>query len=105
MYPICTLFDPDYHRVRAYEVFNVGFAESRLAHPRGAIGTRVVEATCRLDQHVQAHQKPESIFASIIVYDRIEYDQRTTLRDSFVGLTWQHLFLLEVPVMQDMSHH
>ncbi len=86
-------------------MFDVAFAESRLAHPRGAIGARVVEATRRLDQHVQAHQKSESIFASIVIYDRLENDQRATLGECLVGLTEQHLFFLEVPVVQDVAHH
>jgi hypothetical protein len=86
-------------------VFDIGFAEASVAHPRGAIAARVVEAARRLDQHVQAHQKPESIFEAIIVYDRLENDQRATLRKCLVGLAEQHRFFLEVPVVQDVAHH
>jgi hypothetical protein len=49
------LFDPDHHRVRAYQVLDVALAEARVGHPGAAVCTRVVEPDWPLNQHVETH--------------------------------------------------
>src|SRR5215813_13124312 len=50
------LFDPHHHRIRADQVFYTGLPEPDVVQPSTAVGTRIVEATLRPEQHVQAHQ-------------------------------------------------
>ena len=73
--PRFRLFDPDHHRVRAYQVLDVALAEARVGHPGAAVCTRVVEPDRPLNQHVETHQESKSVRAPIIVDDRVVNDQ------------------------------
>src|SRR5467141_177041 len=99
------LLDSDHHGVRTHQVLDVAFPESALPHPALAVRTRVVEASVGLDQHVEAHQQPEDVPGSIVVDDRIVYDQGATLGQGVVSLPDELLLLVKVPVVQDVPHH
>ncbi len=49
------LLDTYHHRIRSNQMFHPRLAETRVAHPGGAILTRVVESARRFDQHVETH--------------------------------------------------
>src|SRR5437773_172660 len=79
-------------------------AESHRGHPRAAIRSRVIEPALRLDQHVQAHKKPESIPPPIVIDDRVEHDERPAVRKRLVRLRDEPPLFVEVPVVEDVSH-
>lgn len=95
----------DDHRLGAGQVLRPGLPEPGLPHPSHAIGSGVVEATPGLDQHVQAHQQPKSVFPACVINDRLVDHQRTALGQCVIGLSDQQPLSLQVPVMQDMPHH
>lgn len=82
-----------------------GLVEACLLHPSHAVDGGVVEAAVGLDHHVQAHQQPESVLPARVVDDRLVNDERTTLRQGVIRLGDQQALLLQVLVVQDMSHH
>jgi hypothetical protein len=83
------LLDPNDHRVRPDQVLDVGLSEPDIRHPTPAVGARVVKAARGLDQHVEAHQKPEGVLAPLVVDDRLIDDQRAAVRERSVGLLEQ----------------
>ncbi len=46
--------------------------EPSLTHPGLTVGAGKVETARRLDQHVQAHHETESIFAPLVIDDRLK---------------------------------
>ncbi len=82
-----------------------GFTKARLTHPSAAIRAGEVEPSVRLDKHVQARQQPVKIHAALIVVQMLINDQRAVLRQGVVGFPEQHVFLVEVPAVQDMPHY
>ena len=49
------LLGPDHHRVRSGQRLYTHSGKAGFLHPPFAIGTRVIEASRRLQQHIQAH--------------------------------------------------
>jgi hypothetical protein len=97
------LFHPDHHRIWPVEMFDARLFEAGLAHPGGALRTRVPEPAARLDQHIQAHQQPKGVGPALVVDDGVEDDERPVRRQSVVGLAEQHLLAGQVPVTQEMA--
>ena len=81
--------DPHNHRIGPDQMFHARFTESRLAHPRRAFGARVVEATLCLDQQGQAQEQSKSVFASIVIDDRVVDDSIVTFEVVKDGY-WPH---------------
>src|ERR1044072_2360344 len=98
------LLEADDHRVGAGEVLDARLAEARLAHPALAVGAGVVEAARRLDEHVEAHQKPGRVLAPVIVNQRLVDDERAARRERVVSLLQQLALLLQVPVVEDCDN-
>jgi len=86
-------------------VFDAGLPESCLRHSPDTVGTRVVEPPFLLDQHIQAHQKPEHVPGSIVVDDRLVDDEGSAVRDRLEGSSDQKLFLFRIPVVENVAHH
>ena len=70
-----------------------------------AVGAGVVEAAGRLDQHVEAHQQAEGVVAALVVDDRVVDDQRAAVGQRVMSLLEQHPLLVEIPVVEDVTHH
>src|SRR5215207_4819832 len=68
-----------------------------------AIGSRVIEPSRCLDQHVQAHQKPEGVLAPLVIDECLVDDQCTARWKSGIRLAKQLLLLSQVPIMQDVD--
>ena len=48
---------------------------------------------------------PRRILLSLVVNNRLMDDEATAFRKRLVSLREQRLFLLQVPVVEDMPHH
>ena len=57
---VVSLLDADRHRVRADERLDARGRKPGVLHPARAVGAGVVEASRRLDEHVQAHQQVQT---------------------------------------------
>ena len=79
--------------------------ESGILHPTPAVGARVIKPARQLNQHVQAHEQSESIGTALIINDGIIHDEGTAPRQRRIRLSDQLLFLIQIPVVQDMAHH
>src|SRR5215813_3877020 len=97
-------FDSDDHRVRTQQMFNPCFAETCRAHPFRAVLSCVIKTTRRLDQHIQTHQKTKSVCSTLVIDKRLENDQCSALGERFISLVNQHAFLVEIPVMEYVTH-
>jgi hypothetical protein len=102
---IGALFFAHHHRVRANKVFDVGFAEAGVAHPRAAVRPSVVETCWHLDEHVQTHQEAEGVLAALVVDQSFVDYQRPTFWQRFVGLLEEQPLLFETEIVQDVAHH
>src|SRR6516225_500312 len=97
--------DPNNHRIRAAERFDPCFLESGVAHPAAAIRTREVETGLCLDQHVQAHEQAKRVLSPLIIDNRFADDERPAFWQRGMGLSNQPAFLLQTPVVQDVTHN
>src|SRR3982075_3109525 len=59
------LLDGHNHRIGPDQRLDVALAAADVGHPATAVRPRVVEPPACLDQHVQAHQQPESVLAPL----------------------------------------
>src|SRR5262249_28556610 len=98
------LLDAHHHGVVADQVHDRGLAKPDLAHPACAVRAGVVEAAAGLDQHVQAHEETEGVPAALVVDDRLVDDQRASGIERRVRLAQEHSLLVEVPVVEDVTH-
>src|SRR5919112_204726 len=94
------LLDPHNHRIGSGEVLNKGLPEPRLLHPPLAVRARIVEASWRLYEHVQAHEQPEGILRPVVVDDGFVDDQGAALGQRVMGFFEERQLLLDVPVVQ-----
>src|SRR5437660_1191720 len=101
---LAALFDRDDHRVRTHERLDTRSREPGLAHPSLAVGPGKVETAFCLDQHVQAHQQTESVFAALVIDDRLIYNECAALGKRGMRLFEQHALLRQIPVMQNVAH-
>src|SRR5262245_4135811 len=97
-------FDSDYHRIRAHQVFDSCFSKTCRAHPFSAVFSCVIKPTGSFDQHVQAHQQPESVGSPLVIDKRFKNDQCPACRKRLVGLFNQHTFLVKIPVVENVTH-
>ena len=73
-------------------MLNTSFTETGFVHPSLAVRAGEIESTRRLNQHIEAHQEAERIFASFIVDQCFVDEQRSANRQRLIGLA-QELFL------------
>ena len=81
-----------------------GLPEARLLHPPLAVRARIVEASWRLDEHVQAHEQPEGVLRPVIVDDGFVDNQGASLGQRVMGFFEERQLLLDVPVVKDVPH-
>ena len=86
-------------------MFHASLTEACFFHPGYAIGAGVVEAAGGFDEHVQAHEQTESILGAIVIDDAVIDNERAALGNGFEALADQDFLFLQIPVVQDVSHH
>src|SRR5687767_12559549 len=85
-------------------MLNKGLPEAHLLHPPLAVRARIVEASWRLYEHVQAHEQPEGILRPVVIDDGLVDNQRAALGQRVMGFFEERQLLLDVPVVQDVPH-
>ena len=85
-------------------MFNPRLAETSFAHPGGAVLTGVIKTTGRFDQHVQTHEESKRVLPAFVIDQGLKHDQSTTVGQRPVRLVEQHALLIEIPVVEDVTH-
>ena len=67
--PSRALLRADDHGFGAGQMFDSRFAEPGFFHPSATIRARIVESAGRFNEHREAQQQPERIFAAFVVND------------------------------------
>ncbi len=80
---------------------NVEALEAGFPAPAPEVRACEIEGVAELDQHIQGHQQPKDVLASVVVDQVLDGNQRTAVRQGRVSRPDQMLLLLEVPVVED----
>ena len=99
-----TLLRSDDHGFGTGQVFDPRFPKTGFFHPSAAIRARVVESSRGFNEHRETQQQPERILAAFVVNDPFEDQQDAVRGQGVIGFLEQRLFLLQIPIVQDMPH-
>jgi len=102
---VSLLLDPHYHRLDTGKLLDVAFAKAHLAHPSTTIGSCIIGAALRLDQHGEAHQQTGNVLSPSVVDQMLIDDEGSATVQGSVCLSEQLQLLLSAPVVQDHAHH